>query len=510
MKSKYILSLSLLVAATAMTGCSDSFLEVESKTQQPAEEYYKDSLHITQSLVAAYSPLEWNDWNGSEYNPQNIMADIMADDIWVGGASKTDNLFWHLMMNYEATPVNCMGGVWSNMAAGIKRCNDLIQYADTYKDNVSTRTYNQWTAQARLLRDYYYCMLWKFYGNIPYHESNSTDGKYSYPQLSADEVYKNVIADLEGVINLNALPMYWDESNLGRVSQAMAYMLYAEMVMYQNDQSRYPQALKYMEAIINDGHYALDPDYAHIFTEAGEWGSESIFEINYTDKKSFRGWGSGDAIVAGGTVMPRVISCPRAIAALGTDDGWGFAPVRLSTYDMFAANDTRRDVTCLDVRAYNEADPDFKPRYQNTGLWLGKYTAYSKNVEEATGDKQLNYNNNLRVYRFAETLLNAAELLVRTNGDVNKAKGYLNAVRHRAGLSTDKDATIDNILQERHLEFVGEGKRYWDLIRSGKAKTTLVPDEFGYRTNTWSESKKYLPIPYNEIAADPNLKQNNY
>ena len=71
--------------------------------------------------------------------------------------------------------------------------------------------------------------------------------------------------------------------------------------------------------------------------------------------------------------------------------------------------------------------------------------------------------------------------------------------------------TIDNILQERAYEFVGEGKRYWDLVRTGKAASVLVPDSYGYRTNSWTENKKYLPIPQNEIdAAQGTLIQNNY
>ena len=100
---------------------------------------------------------------------------------------------------------------------------------------------------------------------------------------------------------------------------------------------------------------------------------------------------------------------------------------------------------------------------------------------------------------------------VRTNGDQTKAQEYLNRVHHRAGLTDNRAATIDNIIDERHLEFVGEGKRYWDLVRTGKAASTLTPDAYGYRTNTWSESKKYLPIPLSEIdAAHGTLKQNNY
>lgn len=83
-------------------------------------------------------------------------------------------------------------------------------------------------------------------------------------------------------------------------------------------------------------------------------------------------------------------------------------------------------------------------------------------------------------------------------------------MRSRAGVASIP-ATLDNVIEERHLEFVGEGKRYWDLIRTGKAATVLVPDQYGYRTNTWSESKKYLPIPQSEIdKAQGTLKQNNY
>lgn len=124
---------------------------------------------------------------------------------------------------------------------------------------------------------------------------------------------------------------------------------------------------------------------------------------------------------------------------------------------------------------------------------------------------ELNYNNNWRIYRYSETLLNAAELLVLTGGSTAEAKSYLNEVRRRSGLRTELEPTIDNIIEERHLEFVGEGKRYWDLIRTDKAASTLIPDEYGYRTNSWTPNKKYLPIPQSEIdRAKGTLKQNPY
>ena len=99
------------------------------------------------------------------------------------------------------------------------------------------------------------------------------------------------------------------------------------------------------------------------------------------------------------------------------------------------------------------------------------------------------------------------------------AREYLNRVRKRAGLTTEKEATIDNIIDERHLEFVGEGKRYFDLVRAenisgvsskNKATTALVPDQYGYRTNSWTLKKKHIPIAQGELDSDPALIQNDY
>lgn len=107
--------------------------------------------------------------------------------------------------------------------------------------------------------------------------------------------------------------------------------------------------------------------------------------------------------------------------------------------------------------------------------------------------------------------MNAAELLVLTNGSASDALNYLNQVRTRAGYSTGYDVcNIDNLLNERHLEFCGEGKRYFDLVRTGNAATVLVPDAYGYRTKSWTASKKHIPLAQSELDADPTLKQNNY
>jgi hypothetical protein len=140
-----------------------------------------------------------------------------------------------------------------------------------------------------------------------------------------------------------------------------------------------------------------------------------------------------------------------------------------------------------------------------------------ENCQDCPTSKNLNYNNNKRIYRYAETLLNAAELLLQTGGSAAEATGYVNQVRTRAGLANLGTVTIDDIFTERHMEFCGEGKRYFDLVRAEgiadatqKATKVLVPDTYGYRTNSWTPSKKYIPLDQKELDADPSLKQNNY
>jgi len=498
---KYI---ALCVASLALAACGNDFLEVDNPTAAPIEEYFTTEDALTESLIAAYDPLEWTDWNGSQYSPLTIMSDIMADQIWVGGSDKTDNQHWHMLMNFEASGQYTITNIWTTAYSGVKRCNDVLTYMG-WVENLSDDVAKSYEAQVRVLRAYYYSWLWKFWGNIPYFEKN-LESPFVCEQIDHDTVYSNIMADLEGAIAIGALPMKCSGEEIGHVTLAMAYMLYAELAMYQNDNSRLSTAYKYMQEIINSGKYSLYDDYGTLFTEDGEWCDESIFEINYKDDNSVRGWSW--SLGAGGTCLPRLIS-PNAYSGDGLhDQGWGFCPVRQETVDMFDDADARKDATCWNAAASGS----YNARYQDTGYFLEKYVAYSANCADQIADSDLGFNNNWRIYRYAETLLNAAELAL-TYGSASDAKTYLNLV-HQRSLDGEVEATLANIKEERRLEFVGEGKRYWDLVRWGDAATVLVPDEYGYRTNSWSESKKYIPIPQSEIDATAGTKypltQNNY
>jgi hypothetical protein len=98
----------------------------------------------------------------------------------------------------------------------------------------------------------------------------------------------------------------------------------------------------------------------------------------------------------------------------------------------------------------------------------------------------------------------AAEGLVRSGGSEGTARSYLNQVRSRVnlpGLGLSGTALLEAIYDERRMELATEGHRYFDLIRTGKAASVL---------DGWTEDKKYLPIPQNEIdASNGALTQNS-
>lgn len=505
MKKIYVLA-ALLLSVSA-TSCGEDWLAVESHDKIYIDEYYNSEARIYEALIAAYDPLQWFDWNGVQYAPLPVIYDIMSDNIYPGGADIQDNRQFHLMFDFSALPTNVCSSVWTVAYSGINRANCVEQYMPGVKD-ISEKNKALYLAEAKVLRAYYYNILWKLWGNIPYYEQNLKD-PYLCPQSTADEVYAKVIVTLEDALKNGGLPMrQTDEAILGRVTYATAAMLYAEMVMYQNDQTRYQQALDYMEEIITSSKFDLADDFAGLWEQAGEWGIESIFEINYFSNGAYRSW--GNPLLAGGTCLPRIIGINKLSGSSKYENGWGASPLTQNAAEMYDPADKRRAGSVYAPAEENGAS--YEPRYQDTGYFPAKYLPRINGTEGQIADADLNYNNNLRVYRFAETLLNAAELIVRGASGKGTAQNYLDRVRNRAGL-TSVTATLDNIIAERRLEFLGEGKRYWDLVRTGKAAATLTPanDLGGYRTRSWTENKKYLPIPQDEIdAAQGTLTQNNY
>lgn len=490
-----------LGAMMFMSSCSKDFVTAVHNSAEPLDEYFKDESRMYEGLVAAYDPTKWFDYF-YEYDWLPMLSDIMADDIYCGGSNDGDQPILVKTHYYTATPTDCCKQVWTIAYSGINRSCIVLENVDAVP-GMSDEKKNLFKAEATVLKAYYYSILWKFWGNVPYYDEN-LEYPYTCPQLKADEVYENIVTQLEEAIALDVLPMKAAAGLEGRVTKAMAEMLYAECVMYQNDQARYQQALNYMKDIIDSGKYSLVSDFASIWAESGEWGSESIWEINYISEGGVRDWGA--PIATGGNVFSTLIGIPGGVAG-EYDDGWGFAPVAAHAYEMYDEGDQRRDGGIYNILT---KDPEYVTaghgRWQSTGYFIKKYIARTGGNHGYIAANTMNYGNNYRVYRYAETLLNAAELSLLLGQD---GTAYLNEVRQRAGCK-DTGTDRESIITERRKEFVGEGKRYWDLVRTGLAESVLKASNHLYRQTDWTQNKKYWPIPQSEIDKDPALEQNNY
>ncbi|MCF0164752.1 MAG: RagB/SusD family nutrient uptake outer membrane protein [Bacteroidales bacterium] len=500
-KALSIIALTVL----AVSSCTKDFVTVKHNSSEPQSEYYINESRMFEGLVAAYDPLHWYDYF-YQYTALNMMSDIMSDDIYCGGSNDGDQPSLVKIHYFTSTPTEIVNVPWTTSYSGINRCCHVLENVDKVP-GMSDDSKKLFKAEATALRAYYYTVLWKFYGNVPYYDKNLTT-PYTAPQLKADEIYTKIVEDLEAVIAMNILPMKQSPDKYGRVTLAMVYMLYAEVVMYQNDNSRYNTALTYMQNIINSHSYSLVADYDGIWAETGEWGAESIWEINYINEGGVRDWGA--PIAVGGSVYPVLIGIPGGVAGQYVD-GWGFSPVAAKTYEMFGEGDVRRDGTIYNhLAVVGEYGNGINGgRWQSTGYFLKKYIARVNGNHGYKASDNLNYGNNQRVYRYAETLLNAAELSALLNQDGSK---YLKEVRDIRNCK-DTDTSIDGILEERHKEFVGEGKRYWDLVRTGKAASVLTAASRafdGSQPIDWTPNKKYWPIPQSECDKDKNIVQNNY
>ena len=119
---------------------------------------------------------------------------------------------------------------------------------------------------------------------------------------------------------------------------------------------------------------------------------------------------------------------------------------------------------------------------------------------------------NFTALRYADVLLMYAEVLNET-GKTTEAHTYINMVRKRAGL-----APLSNLVKadfavalekERRVEFLYEGQRWFDLVRTGRAKAVLNKYFTDNKLSFSVEDYEFLmPIPQRELDIDSKLKQN--
>lgn len=480
--SSNIKTILLLLVLVMSFGCSEDYLDKTEEYNIDSENYFNSEEDYNNALIGVYDILQ------STY-VNVLLGEIASDNTLSGGESATDVIGFQQIDEMTHTPVNDnLDDLWDWNFGGIQRANYILEFED--KTEFEGR--DLIIAETRFLRAYFTFELVKWFGPIPIKgdERFVLGDEKSIPRAPVSEVYAQIESDLLFAIEHLGVTA----PQVGRVTKGAAQALLGKAYLYQED---FTNAAIQLRAVINGGAYALS-DFNTLFEYEGENNEESVFEVQYTGEQ---GAGFG------------CLQCSEGNVAVGFqgirnyngpvfESGFSFNVPTQEAYDMFSENDIRRDLSILDIDAWaDETGATFVTGYKHTGYFNRKYLP-RKN--DNAGDANLTQPNNYRAIRYADVLLMAAEALNRGSIDEGAAKTYLNLVRERAGLmpvEVSGPNLTEAILAERRLELIGEGHRFFDLVRTGRAAQNI--DGFT------SGKNELFPIPLEEIEfSEGNWNQN--
>lgn len=483
--SKAVLVLVLIASLTV--ACSDEFVATDPIYSQDSENYFNSESDYNNALIGAYDMLHSTYINV-------LMGEIASDNTLSGGESATDTPGIQQIDDMTQTPVNAnLKNLWDWMFAGVQRCNYILEF----KDKIDFPNKNQVIAETRFLRAYYHFELVKWFGGIPLNGDKrfKLDDEKTIPRSLPAAVYASIESDLLfAIANLNPVA-----AQTGRVTKGAAQALLGKAYLYQND--KFSDAAAVLDELVASGNYSLVTNYNNIFENTNENNQESVFEIQYSDAQGadFGCLQCSEGNVAVGFNGIRNYSGPFF------DGGYSFNVPTQESYDAYEVGDSRKNVAILDIAAWAVANSaTYGTGHKHTGYYNRKYLA--RQGDSNIGDQNLTNPNNYRAIRYADVLLMAAEAFNRSGNDT-KAMLYLNQVRSRAfgdanhNIMASGTTLTDFIWAERRLELMGEGHRFFDLVRTGKAAQSIT----GFTPN----KNKVFPVPFEEIQfSDGNWQQN--
>jgi hypothetical protein len=501
----YILPLILICSR-----CSENFLDV---AVQGAPTTQSDPALGQKLVTGAYnSLLQGDSWgNGDVHGFAFItVTNIISDDADKGSTATDQAVPVGDIDNFTLTPTNKFcETLWAGHYNSIGAVNQTLTALENSSADEATN--NRLKGEMKFLRGYLYFNLVRMFGGVPLvlkvpkdvNEAN-TDPVYQ-TRATADAVYAAIEADLQFAVD--NLPLK-SQAPIGHVTKGAAQTMLAKVYMYRKD---WDKVFALTTDVINSGQYALLDDYAVLWRQQGDNSKESIFEIETGY------FNNGNLRVDNYTVSQG----PRVGGLGGWDDlGWGFNTPSLSLVNAYEPNDVRKNSTILPI--------DNSGTHKGTVLWDGfrvpssdsvqnlfyNYKAYTstsqnhaiENKEHFIVPADKDRPKNIKILRYAEVLLMNAEAGLHTGqGD---PAAMVNAIRHRAGLPDKASVTVNDVWQERHLEFAMEHDRFWDLVRQGRAAEVL---HAAGKTNFVEGKHELLPIPNSQILlSNGKLTQNNY
>ncbi|MFD1613545.1 RagB/SusD family nutrient uptake outer membrane protein [Gelatiniphilus marinus] len=481
----------ILIVFVLMVSCSDDFVNVDSPDAN-SESFFNTEADYASALIGAY--------DGLQYTYVNVMlGEIASDNTLCGGESATDVVGFQEIDDMRHTPNNAnLRDIWNWMFGAVNRANFILEF----QDKTDFPNKNNIIAQARFLRAYYNFELVKWFGDIPFAIDKRIQfgDQFTIERSPKSEVYSLIEQDLM----FAAANLPYAQAQKGRVTKGAAQALLGKAFLYQD---KFAEAATVLEDLIINGPYDLVTETRNvegvtilpIFENDFENNIESVFEVQYTDQEGagFDCLQCSEGNVAVGFNGIRNYNGPVF------DSGFSFNVPTQEVVDAFEAGDIRLDTAILDINAWaSNTGATFATGFEHTGYYNRKYIARKGDLN--TGDANLTNPNNYRAIRFADVLLMAAEALNRGGISDTRAQGYLNRVRTRAMLpdvATTGSNLTNDIYKERRVELVGEGHRFFDLVRTGRAAQEIE----GFTTG----KHEVFPIPEIEIQLAGNTWAQN-
>lgn len=494
---KIIILLGLIGLVTI--GCEDE-LTIFPEDSLSSATFFQTEADFLQAVNGAYVPLRT----------------ITNNRSWLLGEMHSDNTYYARNVLFGATEqqediadfaIPSDNGVTTNTHVTnnyiqdyqiIARTNQVLSTIDEADFDAGAKA--NLKGQALFLRAYAYFELVRYFGSVPLHlEPVTVREEAALPLSPADAIYTQIISDLTEAIALLPVKSAQDP---GRATSGAARTLLANVYMVQQ---RWAEAESLLLEVVSSNEYALMTNYEDAFSgnTDNKNNMESVFEVQF--KEGPEGL-NGDFLYR---FLPRPISDEEVGSIMGTSNP---QPVNgegnnIPTPDIIAAyeaGDLRKNASIDSITL-------------SGGFWKdGTYPYISKYTDAHSLHN--NHGMNWPIYRYSEVLLFLAEAL-NEQGKPG-ADTFLNQVRTRAGLGAATGDLREAIFNERRVELAFENKRWFDLVRTGRAidvitaygnRIKATPSDYYYpdgaepRGNAFTNISLLYALPAAEADLSPEF-----
>lgn len=509
MKINYLKNICSVLIVLIISSCSSDFLDVPVQGKATAA---TDPDLAGKLVVGVYNSLISGDafGGGDTHGIAFIsLTNIISDDADKGSSPNDQKGVIGELDDFTFSSTNVfVASIWRGHYGGIAKCNQAIKALETA--TVDELTKNRWIGEVRFLRAYYYFNLVRFFGGVPIvtrvpeSAADANNDASFQTRASKEQVYALIKDDMQFAVD--NLPLR-NATGKGRINKGTAQAMLAKVYLYE---SNWQKVYELTTEVVNSGQYALLPNYATIWRQAGDNSSESVFEIqtgtfNNTDF-GVRGYCTWQGPRVGGKGGWR-------------DLGFGFCTPTDKFVKSYHPDDVRRLSTIIEI--------DNSGTYTGTTLFDGvripskdsienlyyNYKAYHSedNVTESFLGNRDNKQKNVHILRYADVLLMQAEAANELSNS-GIAIDNINVLRNRAGLQpTTASGGIElrnAIWNERRYELAMEHDRYFDIVRQGKAAEYMHADGKNFIVG----KHELLPIPslQIELSAGKLVQNPNY